>query len=195
MEAVNGHATTAAPTAVRLHLQLVGDDAVAVQLVADGAEAMDAEVAPDSEFEGSDASSSSDSSDSDDEAAPGGSEDEPLDVVTNYADIKKIIDDMDADEEGGAAADPAAHGADVELLGAGAPLPSLAALDIKPDDAVQTAGAVQSMLEGMIVIKVIWLPRQQRLAGAHARRTLALQLVPGAVQLMLLIGTCEVLVR
>lgn len=167
MEAVNGHATTAAPTAVRLHLQLVGDDAVAVQLVADGAEAMDAEVAPDSEFEGSDASSSSDSSDSDDEATPGGGgdEDEPLDVVTNYADIKKIIDDMDADEEGGAAADPAAHGADVELLGAGAPLPSLAALDIKPDDAVQTAGAVQSMLEGMIVIKVIWLPRQQRFGG------------------------------
>lgn len=146
-----------AAAAVRLHLQLVGDDAVAVQLVAGGPEAMDAEVAPDSDFEGSGASSSSDSSsESEDEAAPGGgggSEDEPLDIVTNYADIKKMIDDMDADEDGGTGGDPAAHAAEVELLG-GAPLPSLAALDIKPDEAVQTAGAVQSMLEGMIVIKV-----------------------------------------
>ncbi len=149
-------AAAPAPAAVRLHLQLVGDDSVAVQLVAGGPEAMDAEVAPDSDFEGSGASSSSDSSSESQDEAPGGgggSEDEPLDIVTNYADIKKMIDDMDADEDGGTGGDPAAHAAEVELLG-GTPLPSLAALDIQPDEAVQTAGAVQSMLEGMIVIKV-----------------------------------------
>jgi hypothetical protein len=34
------------------------------------------------------------------------------------------------------------------------PLPSLADLQLSPDEPVQVAGMVQSMLEGMIVVKV-----------------------------------------
>ena len=59
------------------------------------------------------------------------------------------------DEEGGGGGGGGggAHRAEAELLGS-TPLPSLAALEVKPDDAVTPAGAVQTMLEGMIVIQV-----------------------------------------
>jgi len=152
---------------VRLELQVVGEDSVAVQLVqaagggADLAAAadMDAEVAPDSSYA---SSSSSSGSSSDDEGESEG-EEGPLDIIENYEDIRKMIDDMDADVgadedgdedgAGGGGGGGTAHRAEAELLGA-VPLPSLAALSISKEDAVQAAGTVQTMLEGMIVVKV-----------------------------------------
>ena len=155
----------------------MGEDAVAVSLVpsrptsaAAAGAAMDvdagAEVAPDSSAEDDDSSSSSSSSsssdDDDDEAAAAAAasdgEGEPLDIIKDYAGIKKLIADMDADDAdgggGGGDGEPAAAlRAEAQLLG-GAPLPSLAALEIAADDAVQAAGVVQSMLEGMVVIRV-----------------------------------------
>lgn len=56
-------------------------------------------------------------------------------------------------EGGGGGGGGGAHRAEAELLGS-VPLPSLAALEIGADEAVQAAGTVQSMLEGMVVIKV-----------------------------------------
>ena len=156
----------AGAAAVRLELQPVGEDAVAVRLVLlslQGAGAPlddEAEVEADSSYAASSSSSGSESGgESGDEA-----EDGPLDVIENYADLKKMIDDMDAapaepaelddDEEGGGGGGGGgAHRAEAELLGS-VPLPSLAALEIGADEAVQAAGTVQSMLEGMVVIKV-----------------------------------------
>ncbi len=119
---------------------------------------VEAEVEEDSSYAAS--SSSSSSSDSGDESGDE-VDGEPLDIIENYADLKKMIDNMDAapaelddDEEGGGAgAGAGAHRAEAELLGS-VPLPSLAALEIGADEAVQAAGSVQSMLEGMVVIKV-----------------------------------------
>jgi hypothetical protein len=160
--------------AVRLHLAVAeGDPPLArVQLqlspeVAPAEVDSGAEVAPDSSFASSDASSS----DSDDEASAGAeSEDEPLDVVENYEQLKQMIADMDAkpaaaldddddDEDGGGDGGGAAHRAERELLGA-APLPSLAGVEVARDDPVTAAGEVQTMLEGMIVIKASFWKRR-----------------------------------
>lgn len=157
------------PPPVRLELRAVSEDAVVVALLPSRSPAaqdvdMEAEVEPDSSFEAS--SEESSSSDEEQEAAmAAGSdgEEEPLDIIKDYAEIKQLIADMDADVEGdselagaeGAGAGEAcpAHRAEAQLFGK-APLPSLAALDIKEEDSVQAAGSVQSMLEGMIVIRV-----------------------------------------
>ncbi|EFN54041.1 hypothetical protein CHLNCDRAFT_136109 [Chlorella variabilis] len=106
------------------------------------------EVADDSGF----SSSASSGSSSDDEASSA-SADEPLDVIQNYSELRQMIDDMDADvdadEDGGGGA-AAAHRAERELLGS-LPLPALAGVQVSADEAVQAAGIVLSMLEGMVV--------------------------------------------
>lgn len=156
-------AATGVPV-VRLKLEAVGEDSVTVQLevlpsgAASGGVAdmeAEAEVADDSSWESSSSSSGSSSDDEaeSDEEGEGG---EPLNIIKDYADIKKMIDDMDADVDadmdGGNAGTSGAHRAEAELLGS-LPVPSLAALSISQEDAVQAAGTVQTMLEGMIVIK------------------------------------------
>lgn len=45
------------------------------------------------------------------------------------------------------------HRAEQELLGT-APLPQLDALGLTPEDAISPAGTVQSLLEGVIVVRV-----------------------------------------
>ncbi|KAI3431398.1 hypothetical protein D9Q98_004451 [Chlorella vulgaris] len=161
-----------AGSGIRLLLQLVsggGDQhpAVTVHLLpagcgraaaaAAGAAEMAGEVAADSSYDSD--SSDSDSSGSDSAASSESEEDaEPLDLIENYADIKKMIDGMDADADldgggdGGGGGNDGAHRAEQELVGA-MPLPSLADLQLAPDEPVQVAGMVQSMLEGMIVVK------------------------------------------
>ena len=113
------------------------------------------EVADDSGF----SSSASSGSSSDDEASSA-SADEPLDVIQNYSELRQMIDDMDADvdadEDGGGGA-AAAHRAERELLGS-LPLPALAGVQVSADEAVQAAGIVLSMLEGMVVVKASWRP-------------------------------------
>ena len=47
----------------------------------------------------------------------------------------------------------AVHPADQELLGQ-APLPAIAELSVAPGEAITAAGAVQSILEGVIVVRV-----------------------------------------
>ena len=149
---------------MRLHLQAVGDDAVLVQLhtvaaAAGGGVGGDAEVAPDSSYD-SDSGSSSSSSSSEEEDKEDEDE-EPLDIITNYSELKQMIDGMDADDDGdedggggaGGAGGGGAHRAERELLGA-LPLPVLGELVLTPEDAVAAAGTVQAILEGMIVVKV-----------------------------------------
>ncbi len=102
-----------AGSGIRLLLQLVsggGDQnpAVTVRLLpagggraataAAGAAEMAGEVAADSSYDSD--SSDSDSSGSDSAASSESEEDEePLDLIENYADIKKMIDGMDADAD------------------------------------------------------------------------------------------------
>ena len=146
----------AAAAAVRLELLVVSEESVSVQLLPSAsAEAadMEAEAEDDSSY------ASSSDSDSEGDAAEGAEDDdEPLDVIENYADLKKMIAYMDADEDGaggggeaGGAGD-ASHRAETELFGS-LPPPSLAELGISAEEPLTAAGSVQTMLEGMIVIK------------------------------------------
>jgi hypothetical protein len=144
---------------VRLELLVVSEESVSVQLLptaAAEAADMEAEVEEDSSYASSSASSDSDS---EGDAAEGAEDDdEPLDIIENYADLKKMIADMDADEdgagggEGGGGGGDASHRAEKELFGS-LPPPSLAELGISAEEPLTAAGSVQTMLEGMIVIK------------------------------------------
>ena len=142
----------------------MSEESVAVQLLPSAAAAeaadMEAEVEAEVEADSSYASSSAGSSDSDSEgdaaegaAEDGGEDEEPLDIIENYADLKKMISDMDADEDGaGGGGGDASHRAEKELFGS-LPPPSLAELGISAEEPLTAAGSVQTMLEGMVVIK------------------------------------------
>eukprot|EP00887_Chlorella_sp_A99_P002322 scaffold10.g2322.t1 len=97
--------------------------------------------------------SASSTSSSEDEGGASSEEEAVGEEVTSYEDMRRLVDAMDEDyEEGGGSGGAGAHRAEQELLGA-APLPQLGGLGLSPEDAITPAGAVQSILEGVIVVR------------------------------------------
>jgi len=109
-------------------------------------------------------SSSSSSSDDDDDDS-----ESDLDIITDYADIKKMIDAMDKNDVDMADDDDGGNGGDspntrkalnatnktqaaTELFGE-LPLPDVSQIVISPEDTLLPAGCIQAIVEGMVVVK------------------------------------------
>lgn len=117
-------------------------------------------------------SSSSSSSSSDDES--------DLDIITDYADIRKMIDAMDKDDatmadddivdddddDGDGGDSPNTRKAlnatnktqaSTDLFG-DLPLPDVSQIIISPEDTLLPAGCIQAIVEGMVVVKAVDTP-------------------------------------
>lgn len=82
-------------------------------------------------------------------------EEEGAEEITDYAQLRQIIDAMDDDGEdgGGGGGDVHGRGAAAELFGA-IPLPALD-VEVLPEDVLTPAGAVLSVIEDTIVVRAV----------------------------------------